>query len=207
MPGGMSGVELAREVRLRHPELPTLLASGFAGAGKLAAEQDGVPILSKPCALNELAQAVAEVSSCGTGGGSDDWIDCSSSCANNECATKGGSILILALFAPAPSWTIQRVFQSRKTPHSHSVQKARPAVHAFPHKRTTVEITSTNGWRIGSQELNRCQNVRGEDWRTYHGQRTIAVDARSTGHCRDWPACFSRLIARCIAGFAANTAI
>lgn len=67
MPGGMNGVELVREVRLQRPELPILLASGFAGAGKLAAEQDGVSILSKPCALNELARAVAEVSFCGTG--------------------------------------------------------------------------------------------------------------------------------------------
>lgn len=67
MPGGMNGVELVREVHLQRPELPILLASGFADAGKLAAAQDGVPILSKPCALNELARAVAEVSSCGTG--------------------------------------------------------------------------------------------------------------------------------------------
>lgn len=48
MSGGMNGVELAHEIRLRGTELPIPETSGFAGAGNLAAEQDGVRILSKP---------------------------------------------------------------------------------------------------------------------------------------------------------------
>lgn len=55
-----------REVRLGCLELPILLTGGLAGAGTPAAAQDGVRILSNPYALNELAQAVAEVSSVGT---------------------------------------------------------------------------------------------------------------------------------------------
>lgn len=61
MPGGMNGVELAREIRKRRPGLPILLTSGYAGAAKLTAEEDGVRILSKPYALAELIDALSEV--------------------------------------------------------------------------------------------------------------------------------------------------
>jgi signal transduction histidine kinase/CheY-like chemotaxis protein len=56
MPGGMNGVELAREIRTRGHDVPVLLTSAYAQAVKL---NDGgsadVRILSKPFRLDELA--------------------------------------------------------------------------------------------------------------------------------------------------------
>ena len=56
MPGGMNGVELAREVRHRRRGLPILLTSGHAEAASASAE--GVRILAKPYRLEELATAL-----------------------------------------------------------------------------------------------------------------------------------------------------
>jgi CheY-like chemotaxis protein len=50
MPGGMNGVELAREIRSRRRGLPVLLTSGYAEAAKRDAEAEGVRILPKPTA-------------------------------------------------------------------------------------------------------------------------------------------------------------
>ena len=61
MPGGMNGVELAREIRRRQPKLPLLLTSGYAGAAKMVAEAEGVRILPKPYLFNDLAVALGEV--------------------------------------------------------------------------------------------------------------------------------------------------
>jgi signal transduction histidine kinase len=60
MPGGMNGVELAREVRARKPDLPILLTSGYAEAAHRAAEAEGVRILPKPYRVDELAAALAQ---------------------------------------------------------------------------------------------------------------------------------------------------
>jgi CheY-like chemotaxis protein len=60
MPGGMNGVELAREVRKRKPDLPILLTSGYAEAAQRAAEAEGVRILPKPYRIDELAVALAQ---------------------------------------------------------------------------------------------------------------------------------------------------
>jgi signal transduction histidine kinase/CheY-like chemotaxis protein len=58
MPGGMNGLDLAREVRRRRPGLPILLTSGFADAAMREAEMQGVPLLPKPYQLQTLATAV-----------------------------------------------------------------------------------------------------------------------------------------------------
>lgn len=58
MPGGMNGVDLARELRRRRAELPVLLTSGYAEAAKRAADAEGVRILPKPYLLAELAAAL-----------------------------------------------------------------------------------------------------------------------------------------------------
>jgi CheY-like chemotaxis protein len=55
MPGGMSGLDLAREVGRRWPDLPVLLATGHPAD----AEQGWFPVLRKPYATLELARAVA----------------------------------------------------------------------------------------------------------------------------------------------------
>jgi signal transduction histidine kinase/CheY-like chemotaxis protein len=60
MPGGMNGVDLAREVRKRRPELPVLLTSGYADASKRAAEAEGIAVLAKPYRLDLLAKATRE---------------------------------------------------------------------------------------------------------------------------------------------------
>jgi CheY-like chemotaxis protein len=60
MPGGMDGVELAREVRARRQDLPILLTSGYAEAARRAAEAEGVRILSKPYRLEELSAALQQ---------------------------------------------------------------------------------------------------------------------------------------------------
>ena len=65
MPRGMTGVELAREARRRHPDLKILLTSGFAG-GRSGREppptpQTGeFPFLPKPYTVSDLARRLRE---------------------------------------------------------------------------------------------------------------------------------------------------
>jgi signal transduction histidine kinase/ActR/RegA family two-component response regulator len=59
MPGGMNGVELAREFRKRRPELPVLLTSGYAADALSEAERDRLAILPKPYSLDDLSTAIA----------------------------------------------------------------------------------------------------------------------------------------------------
>ena len=57
MPGGMSGVQLAREIRRRHPTLPVLLTTGYVEAA--AGLGDGeFELLLKPFSLETLATAL-----------------------------------------------------------------------------------------------------------------------------------------------------
>jgi PAS domain S-box-containing protein len=57
MPGGMSGVQLAREIRQRHPTLPVLLTTGYVEAA--AGLEDGeFELLLKPFTLEALATAL-----------------------------------------------------------------------------------------------------------------------------------------------------
>jgi DNA-binding NtrC family response regulator len=57
MPGGVSGLQLAREIRKRHPKLPILLTTGYVEA--VAAMEDGeFDVLAKPFSLEALADAL-----------------------------------------------------------------------------------------------------------------------------------------------------
>jgi PAS domain S-box-containing protein len=57
MPGGMSGMQLAEEVRTLLPQLPVLLATGFSDAAADAASR-GLPIITKPYTMEELCASV-----------------------------------------------------------------------------------------------------------------------------------------------------
>jgi signal transduction histidine kinase/ActR/RegA family two-component response regulator len=57
MPGGMNGVELAREVRRRRPRLPVLLTTAYPAAAKREAEGEGIALLPKPYRIEALAAA------------------------------------------------------------------------------------------------------------------------------------------------------
>lgn len=58
MPGGMNGIELAREIRARHREMPVVLTSGYAEAARPSAEAEGLRILAKPYAIADLGAAL-----------------------------------------------------------------------------------------------------------------------------------------------------
>ncbi|MET0808252.1 MAG: ATP-binding protein [Pseudoxanthomonas sp.] len=61
MPGGTSGIELAREVRVRRPGLPILLTSGFAERSRNDALALNIPVLAKPYGLEDLRHAIAQL--------------------------------------------------------------------------------------------------------------------------------------------------
>jgi PAS domain S-box-containing protein len=58
MPGGLSGIELARKVRDRFPELPILLTTGYS---EQVGGSHGFPVLQKPYEMNSLASALGNV--------------------------------------------------------------------------------------------------------------------------------------------------
>ena len=58
MPGGITGIELARKVRDRFPELPILLTTGYS---EQVAASHGFPVLQKPYQLDALANAVGSL--------------------------------------------------------------------------------------------------------------------------------------------------
>lgn len=60
MPGGMTGVELAEEVRRRFPKLPVLLATGYSDAVPEATAK-GLPIIAKPYSAEALCERVGEL--------------------------------------------------------------------------------------------------------------------------------------------------
>jgi len=60
MPGGKSGVDLAIILSSERPELPILLSSGYTGQELVRAHETPWPLLSKPYALDALAQAMAD---------------------------------------------------------------------------------------------------------------------------------------------------
>ncbi|HEX6956666.1 MAG TPA: PAS domain S-box protein [Ferrovibrio sp.] len=55
IPGGMNGVELARRIRNRFPELPILLTTGYSDNAAAGLE---FPLLRKPYQLSDLARAM-----------------------------------------------------------------------------------------------------------------------------------------------------
>jgi PAS domain S-box-containing protein len=63
MPGGMSGVELAREAGTLRPSLKILLTTGYAAVGREAALGDHgpFPILNKPYRMADLIEKLREV--------------------------------------------------------------------------------------------------------------------------------------------------
>jgi PAS domain S-box-containing protein len=58
MPGGISGIELARRVRQRFPELPILLSTGYS---EHVGDKHGFPVLQKPYDMAALASAVGKL--------------------------------------------------------------------------------------------------------------------------------------------------
>ena len=57
MPGGVSGLQLAREIRRRHPDIPVLLTTGYAEAAADLAEGE-FDLLLKPFSIEALAEAL-----------------------------------------------------------------------------------------------------------------------------------------------------
>jgi PAS domain S-box-containing protein len=58
MPGGISGIELARKVRDRFPELPVLLTTGYS---EEVGGSHGFPVLQKPYEMDALAGALTNI--------------------------------------------------------------------------------------------------------------------------------------------------
>ncbi|MGQ4274842.1 PAS domain S-box protein [Terrihabitans sp. B22-R8] len=56
LPGGMSGIELARKTRTRFPEMPVLLTSGYSDA--MTACSGEFPLLTKPYSLQQLSDKI-----------------------------------------------------------------------------------------------------------------------------------------------------
>jgi CheY-like chemotaxis protein len=59
MPGGMSGLDLARELRRKRPDLPVVLTTGYEGAAGRV-EREGVALIRKPYEIEALSAALAE---------------------------------------------------------------------------------------------------------------------------------------------------
>ncbi len=59
MPGGMNGLDLAREVNKRFPEIPVLLATGYSASAKDAVRH-GVVVLQKPYDIEGLRRNIRE---------------------------------------------------------------------------------------------------------------------------------------------------
>ncbi len=60
MPGGMSGVELAHEIRRRKPGMPVMLATGYIEAARDAIAE-GLEVLSKPYQIDVLERSLNEL--------------------------------------------------------------------------------------------------------------------------------------------------
>ena len=58
MPGAMSGVDLAREIRQRRPELPVLLTTGYASGALKKLDAEALPVLHKPYGIAALDSAL-----------------------------------------------------------------------------------------------------------------------------------------------------
>jgi signal transduction histidine kinase len=61
MPGGMNGIERARELKRRQPALPVLLTTAYAAAVQGLDPGEGLPVLAKPFNLEALEEALDSV--------------------------------------------------------------------------------------------------------------------------------------------------
>ncbi len=61
MPGGMNGLELAREIRRRRPGLPILLTSGYPESAQGYSELEKIELLAKPYGIEQLSAALDRV--------------------------------------------------------------------------------------------------------------------------------------------------
>jgi CheY-like chemotaxis protein len=59
MPGGMNGLDLARDLRARKPALPVILATGYAHAARDAVAE-GFRLMTKPYPLDQLQAVLQE---------------------------------------------------------------------------------------------------------------------------------------------------
>jgi len=57
MPGGVSGLQLAREIRLRYPNLPIILTTGYVEAAAGIKDEE-FALLPKPFTVDALASAL-----------------------------------------------------------------------------------------------------------------------------------------------------
>ncbi len=60
MPGGMNGVDLARELKRLRPGLPVLLTSGYSDAVRELDPEEGLPLIEKPYRLETLQGALRD---------------------------------------------------------------------------------------------------------------------------------------------------
>ncbi len=60
MPGGMSGLDLARELREKRPQMPVVLTSGYSAKVKRDAEAAGLPLVPKPFTIDALSGALSK---------------------------------------------------------------------------------------------------------------------------------------------------
>ncbi|TVQ54192.1 MAG: PAS domain-containing hybrid sensor histidine kinase/response regulator [Rhodobacteraceae bacterium] len=61
MPGGMSGVELAERARAMRPDLPVILASGYAEGAAEGGRRLGATLVRKPYSIDDLSAALRGV--------------------------------------------------------------------------------------------------------------------------------------------------
>jgi PAS domain S-box-containing protein len=59
MPGGKTGVDLARDLTAERPTLPVILSSGYTGEALAGADEAPWPLLRKPYTLEDLVQVIA----------------------------------------------------------------------------------------------------------------------------------------------------
>jgi two-component system NtrC family sensor kinase len=57
---GTSGLEMARQIKQRHPDIPIILASGYSDTADLAVSE-GFSLIRKPYAPEALVRAINQV--------------------------------------------------------------------------------------------------------------------------------------------------
>ena len=61
MPGGMNGLELLKEARKIQPELPVLLATGYADSFECGESDAELEVLAKPFRPSDLCTRIREI--------------------------------------------------------------------------------------------------------------------------------------------------